>query len=80
LPELITNSAEDYENLALELATNPARLAAINRKLLENKATTSLFDTELCTRNIEQAYELVHGRFSRGQSPVHCRVPMTVGV
>lgn len=75
LPELITNNAEDYEALALELATNPTRLAAIHRKLVENRATTSLFDTEQCTRNIEQAYELVHGRFSRGLSPVHCRIP-----
>jgi predicted O-linked N-acetylglucosamine transferase (SPINDLY family) len=78
LPELITKTDEDYTDLALDLATNPARLAAINQKLAENRRTAPLFDTEQCTRNIEHAYELVHGRFSRGETPDHCRVPMAV--
>ena len=55
LPELITSTQEDYEALAVELATDPERLTAIRQKLERNRLTTPLFDTRLFSRNIEQA-------------------------
>ena len=36
LPELITNSLEEYEALAIELATNPEKMQAIKDKLASN--------------------------------------------
>mgnify|MGYP001409092847 CR=1 FL=1 len=39
LPELITNSLEEYESLAIELATNPDKLKAIKDKLASNLTT-----------------------------------------
>jgi len=60
LPELVTDSAEAYEQLALDLATNPARLAAVKAKLAANRLTTPLFDTEASTRALEDAYEAMH--------------------
>ncbi|MBV1687518.1 tetratricopeptide repeat protein [Novosphingobium sp. G106] len=59
LPELVTESAEAYEALAYDLATDPARLAEIRARLAANRTTTPLFDTELFTRNIEQAFEQI---------------------
>jgi predicted O-linked N-acetylglucosamine transferase (SPINDLY family) len=56
LPELITNTQEEYEALAIELAMNPQKLADIKLKLAKNRLTAPLFDTPLFTKNIEAAY------------------------
>jgi predicted O-linked N-acetylglucosamine transferase (SPINDLY family) len=59
LPELVTDTAEAYEALALELATRPERLAAIKAKLAANRLTTPLFDSEGFTRDFERALESI---------------------
>ena len=56
LPELITSTQEDYEALAVELATHPDQMKTIRKKLVHNRLSTPLFDTETFTQNIEQAY------------------------
>jgi predicted O-linked N-acetylglucosamine transferase (SPINDLY family) len=56
LPELITNTQEEYEALAIELAMNPEKLAAIKLRLVNNRQTTSLFDSPLFAKNLEAAY------------------------
>ena len=55
-PELIAPDVHAYERLAVDLARDPARLAALKRKLHEKRLTAPLFDTELFTRNLEAAY------------------------
>jgi len=57
LPELVTQTNEDYEALALELATDPAKLAAVRAKLAANRLTTPLYDTERYTRDFEALLE-----------------------
>ena len=56
LPELATKSLADYEALALALAQDPARLAALKQKMRDARASQPLFDTERFTRNLEAAY------------------------
>lgn len=56
LPELITQSLQEYEQLALQLARDPQKLAALKTKLAQNRDTCALFDTQKFTRNIEAAY------------------------
>lgn len=75
LPELVTSSQTDYERLAIELATQPDRLAALRRKLADNRLTTPLFDTARFTRHLEQAYAAMHARRKAGQRPGHIVVP-----
>jgi len=60
MPELVTESAADYERLALELATDPAALAQVKAKLARNRLTSSLFDTERYTRDLEALYLRLH--------------------
>lgn len=55
LPELITRSLADYEALALALAQDPARLAALRAKLAAARATARLFDADAMRQNIENA-------------------------
>jgi len=56
IPELVTSSLADYQALALQLARDPARLAAIKAKLAGNRTTTALCDADAFTRNLEAIY------------------------
>jgi predicted O-linked N-acetylglucosamine transferase (SPINDLY family) len=56
---LVTNSQNEYEALALELARQPARLAACRKKLAQARATAPLFDTKRTTRAVERAYRIM---------------------
>lgn len=57
LPELITGTVQGYEELAYELATNPVKLKRIKQRLVDNRLTTPLFDTQRFTNNLEVLYE-----------------------
>ena len=75
LPELITETVEDYEALILDLATNHERLAAIKQKLAENRLSKPLFDTELFTKHLEDGYQQVYQRYYDGKLPKAIVVP-----
>lgn len=62
IPELITTSQEEYEDLAVALATCPEQLALVKQKLEKNRLQSKLFDTRLFTRRLEAAYTEMHKR------------------
>jgi protein O-GlcNAc transferase len=66
LPELVTASLVEYEELAVVLARAPERLAAIKEKLKRNRDTHPLFDTARFTRDLEHAYTIMWERQQRG--------------
>ena len=57
LNELITDNLQDYENKALELALNPAKLAELKQKLQSAKVNSALFDTPLFAKSLEDTYQ-----------------------
>ena len=63
LPELITSTPEQYEEVAVVLGTEPKRLADIRQKLSNRRLTAALFDTGLSTRNLETAYSRIYQRY-----------------
>ena len=65
LPELITHNLQDYENYAIHLANNPKDLDKIKKKLILSIKNSNTFNTELYTKNLEKAYELVHDRYCK---------------
>lgn len=71
VPELVTTSMTDYERQAVQLATDPVRLASIRRKVAANRLTTPLFDTALFTRNIEAVYTAMIERHRAGLAVAH---------
>lgn len=75
LPELITSTEDEYENLAVELACNSDRLQALRQKLQQNRLTTPLFDTPTYTRHLEAAYSAILERFEAGLPPDHIYIP-----
>src|SRR5262249_1300505 len=75
LKELITTTPHDYEELAIKIATNSERLAAIKAKIANNRLSTPLFDTLSYTRRIETAYRAMYERHQLGLPPDHIYVP-----
>jgi predicted O-linked N-acetylglucosamine transferase (SPINDLY family) len=71
LPELITDTARDYEKRAVELALVPGALTAIKRKLDASRASAPLFDSTSFARHLESAYAIMYERHRRGLAPDH---------
>ena len=69
LPELVTESEEAYEALAMELATNPEHLADIKVKLEANRLTQPLFNTKQYTNHLENGYQQVYQNYLDDKPP-----------
>ena len=75
LPELITNTQEEYEALAIQLAKNPKKFADIKLRLDSNRLTAPLFDTPLFTKNLESAYIKMYERYQADLQLDHISIP-----
>jgi predicted O-linked N-acetylglucosamine transferase (SPINDLY family) len=67
LPELITQTLEEYEGKALELLREPRELLGLRKKLRRQRLGSALFDTARFTRDLESAYLALHERAVRGE-------------
>jgi predicted O-linked N-acetylglucosamine transferase (SPINDLY family) len=75
LPELVTADAAQYEALALALATDRPRLAALRARLAANRDSAPLFDTAAMCRHLENAYQQMWERHERGEAAAAFEVP-----
>lgn len=75
LPELVTQNLEQYEALALHLATSPSALQEIRARLADNRISHPLFDTVRFCRHIETAYVHMWERHRRGEAPAAFAIP-----
>ncbi|MDA9520801.1 hypothetical protein XI06_10575 [Bradyrhizobium sp. CCBAU 11434] len=69
LPELVTQSLDDYESLALRIAHDSELRAALKGKLASQRTTWPLFDTARMTRHIEKAFNEMWRRHCAGEAP-----------
>ena len=76
MEELVTSDLSQYEELALELARDPSRLAGMRRKIAGNARTYPLFDTRGFTRHLESAYQMIVERSRQGLEPASFSVSM----
>jgi predicted O-linked N-acetylglucosamine transferase (SPINDLY family) len=74
LPELIADSREQYEAMAIELARDPPRRDQLRQKLSESR--TSLFDTAQYTRNLETLFSRMVELYQSGAPPTHIGCPV----
>jgi predicted O-linked N-acetylglucosamine transferase (SPINDLY family) len=74
LPDLITRTSEEYEQLALELAIDRDKLFLIKKRLADNRLKYPLFDTELFAKHIESAYQQMWERHRANLKPDHLSV------
>jgi predicted O-linked N-acetylglucosamine transferase (SPINDLY family) len=75
LPEMITQSAVEYEAMAQNFAAAPELLSKIREKLARNRESCALFDTVRITRNLEAAYVKMWQCHQRGESPASFGLP-----
>jgi protein O-GlcNAc transferase len=61
--ELITNSFDDYKDLAIKISKEKKLLDGIKNKILLNKQKSNLFKPHIYTKNLEQAYEIAYQRY-----------------
>ena len=71
IPELITSTQDEYESLAIELASKPKKLKLIKDKLDGNISTASLFDSHKFTKSLESLYHKMVDRQCNGLDPDH---------
>jgi predicted O-linked N-acetylglucosamine transferase (SPINDLY family) len=69
LPELIAKDEVDYEAIALDLALNPEKIAALKQKVKDQNKTCPLFDSEGYTRDLEVGFEAAYDRYLKGLAP-----------
>lgn len=74
LPELVANDSADYAARAVALARDPARLAALRARLIENRPGSALFDPQAMARKLEAAYAAMYARHHAGDAPEDFRV------
>jgi predicted O-linked N-acetylglucosamine transferase (SPINDLY family) len=56
----LVNSPKEYEELAISLAINPKKLAAIRNSLFLNLKSKPLFDTMQFTKDLEKIYTKIY--------------------
>ena len=69
MEELITHSEKEYENLAINLSKDKKKIESLKEKLIKEKKKSTLFNSELYTKNIENAYSQAWNRFEKGLKP-----------
>ena len=74
--ELITSTLDEYEALALALARDPARLAAIRQRLVDKRMTVPLFDSARFARDLEHLYLRMAERHREGLPPAALPAPL----
>jgi len=71
LPELVTQTSQEYENLAIDLALNPQMLVDIKVRLSSNRISGPLFNTRLFAKNLEKLLMRMHERYVHDLPPDH---------
>ena len=71
LQELITHSVDDYEALAVELATQPDKMNELKKRLMHNKLSSPIFDGQHLSQHLEGLYREMHRRHLEGLTPDH---------
>jgi len=75
LPELITTSLQEYEELALRLARDGHLLSELRGRLQANRTASRLFDGRQFARGLEKAYVTMWEIYTSGEEPRPLTVP-----
>jgi predicted O-linked N-acetylglucosamine transferase (SPINDLY family) len=74
MPELIAGTPQEYEAIAVRLATHPDALREVRAKLEAKRHGSLLFDTRRLARSIESAFVSIQERHLAGLPPDHVNV------
>lgn len=74
LPELVAPTTDAYRDMAIALARDPGRRAALRAHLLAARDTAPLFDAPAFARALEAAYDAMAARAREGLPPAPIRI------
>lgn len=69
MPELITKNLEEYEALAVSIATNPVLMRTLREKIARKRETAPLFNSTRYTRHLDAAYHQMWHLHQMGENP-----------
>jgi len=76
LPELVTNTLDEYENSAVAIASAPERIARLRQHLARYRSSLQLFDTPRFLCGLEDAFRMMREGQLRGDEPSSFHVPV----
>ena len=74
MPQLITNTEEDYEAVAIHLGLHPAELVALKNQLKAQMSDSLLFKPQEFARSLEEGMVQVLQRATQGLAPQTIRI------
>jgi protein O-GlcNAc transferase len=69
MSELVVKTPEEYQAMAIDLATHPEKLIRIRKDLLNCRQKNKLFDTKAYTHNLENLFFQMYERYQNGLRP-----------
>lgn len=70
-PELVANSRQEYENIAVRLGNDKDYLKQIREKVFKSRLSSPLFNLEIYTRNLERLFNEMWRKYERGDQVDH---------
>lgn len=77
-PELIANSQQEYESIAIRLGTDREYLKAIRAKVWLARTESPLFDCKRYSLGLEMLFHKMWKRYAQGQAPDHISADDTI--
>lgn len=72
--DTIVNNYQEYEDLAVELATNKTKFDQLQQRTIENIKKSPLFDTQQYVKDFETALKKTWQIYCEGRSAEHFEV------
>lgn len=72
-PELVADSYDDYENIAVRLGNDPNYLKSTRAKVWSRRLTSPLFNTNLYTQHLEDLFIEMWNRYRTNRPVDHLR-------
>jgi protein O-GlcNAc transferase len=77
LEKLVVRTVEEYEDLAVKIASDLDRVWQLRQTLEQLRAELPIFDSSRHCRNMEKAYKMIWRKHEWGERPDHITVPDT---
>jgi len=71
LDELVANTREEYENVAVKLGVDMDYRRAIRARVWEGRLSTPLFDVRVYAKDLEDLFYKMWEKFRKGEKPSH---------
>ena len=71
LQELIASDPNEFELIAIDIAKNPKKLQQLKSKLKDSLTTSTLYNSNLFTQQIESLYKMMYERSEGNLPPAH---------